>query len=52
MQGYQECIVCGHNSLTPWSDLFRDRFEIPDGTVICTEECYHNAVNDPPDINR
>ena len=42
-QGYQECIVCGHNTKAPWSDLFRDEFEIPDGTVICSEECYHDG---------
>ena len=37
---YQECIVCGCKVLIPWSDLFRDKFEIPNGTVICSEECY------------
>lgn len=38
--GYKECIVCNCNVLIPWSDLFRDEFEIPHGSDICSEECY------------
>lgn len=42
-QTHKECIVCGGASQTPWSDLFRDEFEIPDETVICSEQCYHEG---------
>lgn len=44
MQGYQECIVCGCNTLIPWSDLFRDEFEIPNGTLVCSEKCYNERM--------
>ncbi len=37
---HKECIVCGCNSQIPWSDLFRDEFEIPNETVLCSEWCY------------
>lgn len=40
---YETCDICGCNTLIPWSELFRDEFEIPTGTVICTEGCYYEG---------
>ena len=44
--GYEICDVCGCHVLIPWSDMFRDEFEIPNGTVICTEQCYWDRLAD------
>lgn len=40
---YKECIVCGCNSQIPWSDIFREEFEIPNETVLCSEDCYYEG---------